>query len=245
MIRWSRLVAGSIYFWSYHIFDFAFDHQATIAILSRLPQPRKPIIGLGAWVEVKVKEKFMPKIADSVYEQYYTAILAQANRDGGVSRKEIMDEIKVSRILADSLIDRLKLKKIRTEGRTEFFGPTKGTTKVAEEAGVAAPSVPENPETTVAALVTEPTSTAETPKKKRGRPKKGESNGSASAAPAAAAPAASTLSASEAAAKVKELRAAIAEALEKSKRAQQEAIEQSAMAKALESKLALVLAQSA
>jgi len=183
----------------------------------------------------------MPKIADSVYEQYYTAILAQATRDGGVSRKEIMDEIKVSRILADSLIDRLKLKKIRTEGRTEYFGPTKGTTKIAEEAGVAASSVPENPETTVAALVTEPTST-EAPKKKRGRPKKGETNGSATpSAPQTPAP---TLSASEAAAKVKELRAAIAESLEKSKRAQQEAIEQTAMAKALEIKLATVLAQS-
>lgn len=108
---------------------------------------------------------------------------------------------------------------------------------------MSAQTVPENPETTIAALVTEPTST-EAPKKKRGRPKKGESNGTAPAAPTSPAPA-GTLSASEAVAKVKELRAAIAEALEKSKRAQQEAIEQSAMAKALESKLASVLAQSA
>ena len=178
----------------------------------------------------------MPKVAEGVYAQYFDAVFGLATRDGGVSRPEIMEKTGVSRILADGIIDRLKLKRIRTEGRAEFFGPGKGTEKVAKEAGVSAEgsttTKPESAEATVAALVTPGPATASVAEepKKGGRRKKNEpeSNGNGSGTV-------------DLQGEIKKTRAAISEALNTAKDAEQMRIEQTALAQSLQSTLARLL----
>ena len=72
----------------------------------------------------------MPGVAEGIYAQYYGSVITMAKRTGGVSRPEIMKGLSVTRPAADRLIDECRLKRSRTEGRTDFFSPTKATDKV-------------------------------------------------------------------------------------------------------------------
>lgn len=74
----------------------------------------------------------MPGIAEGIYAQYYDSVIKMSKRPGGVSRPEIMKGLAVTRPAADRLIDECHLKRSRTEGRTNFFKPTKATDKVLD-----------------------------------------------------------------------------------------------------------------
>jgi len=70
----------------------------------------------------------MPRLSEAAYAQHYDSVITMAKRKGGVSRPEIMELLAVSRVMADSLIDRCKLRKSKRKvGRTEFFHTSRGT----------------------------------------------------------------------------------------------------------------------
>lgn len=72
----------------------------------------------------------MPGVVEGIYAQYHDSVIKMAKKPGGVSRPEIMKGLSVTRPAADKLIDECRLKRARTEGRTNFFTPTKATSKV-------------------------------------------------------------------------------------------------------------------
>lgn len=63
----------------------------------------------------------MPKLASDLYAAYQDRVLTLAAKGGGVSRPQIMETLNVSRSIADTMIEKCKLKVERKEGRTEFF----------------------------------------------------------------------------------------------------------------------------
>ncbi len=75
----------------------------------------------------------MPRLSEAAYAQHYPCVVKLAKRKGGVSRPEIMEELSISRVMADTLIDRCKLRKSRRKvGRLEFFHTSRGTSAVLE-----------------------------------------------------------------------------------------------------------------
>lgn len=85
----------------------------------------------------------MPRLSEAAYAQHYPCVVKLAKRKGGVSRPEIMKELSLSRVMADSLIDRCKLRKSKRKvGRTEFFHTSRGTSAILEEAVNASPEKP-------------------------------------------------------------------------------------------------------
>lgn len=72
----------------------------------------------------------MPGVAEGIYAQYHDSVIKMAKSPGGVSRPQIMKGLAVTRPIADRLIDECKLRHAKTEGRTDFFKPTKATDKV-------------------------------------------------------------------------------------------------------------------
>lgn len=74
----------------------------------------------------------MPGVVEGIYAQYYDSVIKLARRPSGVSRPELMRSLAVSRPIADRLIDECHLRRAKTEGRTDFFKPTKATNKVLD-----------------------------------------------------------------------------------------------------------------
>src|ERR1051326_1107277 len=84
-------------------------------------------------------------VQEGIYQQYYTNVVKLAQRDGGVSRPELIHALGISRTMADGLIARCKLRHSGTKGKTEFFSVTKGSNKVLDQAG----GEPDTKETTM------------------------------------------------------------------------------------------------
>jgi len=102
-------------------------------------------------------------VQEGVYAQYFNSVIQMARREGGVSRPELIHALGISRTLADGLIARCKLRRSRTDGKTEFFSVSRGTQKVADTKETnmtdATPN-PADPKGLVAAVVGEQPGTA-------------------------------------------------------------------------------------
>jgi len=65
----------------------------------------------------------MPRMSTAIYAAHQDNVLKLAQREGGVSRIQIVDELNVTRAIACGLIEKIGLVVERKEGRTEFFVP--------------------------------------------------------------------------------------------------------------------------
>lgn len=149
---------------------------------------------------------------EAVYAQYYNSVVQLAQKtdaDGrvGVSRPELIHALGISRTVADALIARCKLRRSRTEGKTEFYSLSRGSKTVLKDAketpvtDATTPSNPADPKGLVGAIVgdDQPAPTAQKVSK-RGRnrlPLAHQEDSTASLAPATpAAPEAPAIAAS-------------------------------------------------
>lgn len=96
----------------------------------------------------------MPRMAAHVYAAHQANLLKLASRKGGVSRAQAMDELNISRTVADKIIKEAELEVVRKEGRTEFFGSKNGSAApVADVASTDAPKATLSPEVKDVAVV--------------------------------------------------------------------------------------------
>jgi hypothetical protein len=84
----------------------------------------------------------MPRMGSAIYAAHMDSVLKLASRDEGVSRPQLMEELGVSRPVANVLIEKCALALDRKEGRTEFF-KVNGTDVPVIEAPEVKQSTPE------------------------------------------------------------------------------------------------------
>lgn len=203
-------------------------------------------------------------VQEGIYAQYYTSVVKLAQKDGGVSRPQLIHALGISRTVADGLIARCKLRKSSTKGKTEFFSPSRGSQKVVTQVGGEADSkettmteaAPSDPKSLVASVVgdDQPTPAEKTKKTAKNRlPKEDQQpqaqQGAAPAAPEAPAVAPSATISSEIAKsqatldeEIKAVQEAIRVATNKSNSAFQVYLAQKAHAEALGDRLKTVIA---
>lgn len=76
----------------------------------------------------------MPRLGAEVYAAHMDNVLKLARRKGGVSRPQIIDELNITRAVANGLIEKAGLEIDRKEGRTEYFkAPTNGVAPAKPE----------------------------------------------------------------------------------------------------------------
>lgn len=97
----------------------------------------------------------MPRMDAAIYAAHMDNVLKLARREGGVSRPQIIEELNITRAVANGLIEKADLVLDRKEGRTEYFtAPTNGMAP-------AKPAVKQS-KPAAAAEVAKPTSSAST-----------------------------------------------------------------------------------
>ena len=98
----------------------------------------------------------MPRMAAHVYAAHQANLLKLAAREGGVSRAQAMDELNISRTVANKIIKEAGLDVVRKEGRTEFFGSKNGSAAPPSDAPKDAPKDELPSEVKEAAVVEDP-----------------------------------------------------------------------------------------
>jgi len=66
----------------------------------------------------------MPRMDAAIYAAHMDNVLKLAQREGGVSRPQLISELNVTRSVASALIDKCGLALDHKDGRTEYFTPT-------------------------------------------------------------------------------------------------------------------------
>lgn len=93
----------------------------------------------------------MPRMNAAIYAAHMDNTLKLASREGGVSRTQLIDDLNVTRAVANKLITDSGLAVSRKEGRTEFFASEKVEVKQSTPEVVKASTVPQSTD-----AVTEP-----------------------------------------------------------------------------------------
>jgi len=70
----------------------------------------------------------MPRMDASIYAAHMDNVLRLARREGGVSRPQIIEELNITRPVANGLIEKAALSLSRKDGRTEYFTVSNGGT---------------------------------------------------------------------------------------------------------------------
>ena len=68
----------------------------------------------------------MPRFRSDIYAAHQNNVLKLAAKEGGVSRRQIADELNVSPAVAGGLIKKCELELDHKDGRTEFFKTVNG-----------------------------------------------------------------------------------------------------------------------
>jgi hypothetical protein len=97
----------------------------------------------------------MPRMTAAVYAAYVDNVLKLAQREGGVSRPQIISELNVSNAVATKLVKDADLGLDHKDGRTQFFKPTEASPVAVKQ------SRPELPPAVKEAVVPESADTGE------------------------------------------------------------------------------------